>query len=224
MAGLAAAFNGLRTIMDRRSILDGVARGSGATRATAFVAPRQIKPQGLGLLSGSIDEGVDCPAAHGPQPRFIARFQPTGDLLGRPSSASRTASSRSRPRVCASRVEPGLRLFKKPPLGDRPLRLSKADVSGLLLCAVLTALAHAKMPHRLRKAPALGHQHASKRDELAFPRIIEVAYKGLAASTILWRFAVLSARRSAVRSQAVHRRQAVALLLLQATRRALAPS
>ena len=85
MAGLAAAFNGLRTIMDRRSILDGVARGSGATRATAFVAPRQIKPQGLGLLSGSIDEGVDCPAADGPQPRFIARFQPTGDLLGRPS-------------------------------------------------------------------------------------------------------------------------------------------
>src|SRR5271165_3859027 len=38
MAGLAAAFNGLRTIMDRRSILDGVARGSGATWATAFVA------------------------------------------------------------------------------------------------------------------------------------------------------------------------------------------
>ncbi len=26
MAGLAAAFNGLRTIMDRRSILEGVAR------------------------------------------------------------------------------------------------------------------------------------------------------------------------------------------------------
>jgi hypothetical protein len=46
MAGLAAAFNGLRTIKDRRSILDGVARGSGATRATAFVATRQISPQG----------------------------------------------------------------------------------------------------------------------------------------------------------------------------------
>ena len=40
MAGLAAAFNGLQTIMDRRSILDGVARGHGATRATAFVALR----------------------------------------------------------------------------------------------------------------------------------------------------------------------------------------
>jgi len=85
MAGLAAAFNGLRTIMDRRSILDGVARRSGATRATAFVAPRQITPQGLCLLSGSIDEGVDCLAADGPQPRFVARFQPTGDLFGRPS-------------------------------------------------------------------------------------------------------------------------------------------
>src|SRR5271169_5580199 len=59
MAGLAAAFNGFRTIMDRASILDGVARGSGATRATAFVATRQITPQGLGLLSGPIDEGVD---------------------------------------------------------------------------------------------------------------------------------------------------------------------
>ena len=84
VAGLAAAFNGLRTIMDRRSILDGVARGSGATRATAFVAARQITPQGLGLLSGPIDEGVDCLAADGPQPRFVPGFQPTGDLFGRP--------------------------------------------------------------------------------------------------------------------------------------------
>src|SRR5580704_10998562 len=63
MAGLAAAFNGLRTIMDRRSILDGVARGPGATRATAFVATRQITPQGRGLLCGPIDEAVDGLAA-----------------------------------------------------------------------------------------------------------------------------------------------------------------
>src|SRR5215467_5984915 len=69
MAGLAAAFNGLRTFMDRCSILDGVARGSGATRATAFVATRPITPQGLGLVCGPIDEGVDCLAADGPQPR-----------------------------------------------------------------------------------------------------------------------------------------------------------
>jgi hypothetical protein len=81
MAGLAAAFNGLRTIMDRRSILDGVARGSGATRATAFVATRQITLQG----PGPIDEAVDCLAADGPQPRFVPGFQPTGDLFGRPS-------------------------------------------------------------------------------------------------------------------------------------------
>src|SRR4029077_10634226 len=79
-----AAFNGLRTIMDRRSILDGVARGSGVTRATAFVATRQITPQGRGLLCGPIDEAVDCLTADGPQPRFIPGFQPTGDLFGRP--------------------------------------------------------------------------------------------------------------------------------------------
>src|SRR5712672_331249 len=85
MAGLATAFNGLRTIMDRRSILDGVARGSGATRATPFVATRQITPPGRGLLCGPIDEGVDCLAADGPQPRFVPGFQPTGDLFGRPS-------------------------------------------------------------------------------------------------------------------------------------------
>src|SRR5271167_1979311 len=67
------------------AILDGVARGSGATRATAFVATRQITPQGLGLLSGPIDEGIDCLAADGAQPRFVPGFQPTGDLFGRPS-------------------------------------------------------------------------------------------------------------------------------------------
>src|SRR4029077_19800035 len=78
----ASAFNGLRTIMDRRSILDGVARGPGATRATAFVATRQITPQGRGLLCGPIDEGVDCLTADGPQPRFVPGFQPTGDLFG----------------------------------------------------------------------------------------------------------------------------------------------
>jgi hypothetical protein len=55
MAGLTAAFNGLRTILDRRSILDGVTRESDA-QAAAFVATRQIAPQGLGLLSSSIDE------------------------------------------------------------------------------------------------------------------------------------------------------------------------
>src|SRR5260370_18079135 len=90
MAGLAAAFNGLRTIMDRRSILDGVARGSGATRATAFVATRQITPQGLGLLCGPIAEGVDCLPSDGPQPRSVPGFQPTERLVDRPSLATPT--------------------------------------------------------------------------------------------------------------------------------------
>ena len=58
-------------IASRRSILDGVARGPGATRATAFVATRQITPQGRGLLCGPIDEAVDCLTADGPQPRFV---------------------------------------------------------------------------------------------------------------------------------------------------------
>src|SRR4029077_10688408 len=49
----------------------------------AFVATGQITPQGRGLLCGPIDEGVDCLAADGPQPRFIPGFQPTGDLFGR---------------------------------------------------------------------------------------------------------------------------------------------
>jgi hypothetical protein len=57
MTGLAAAFNGLWTIMDRRSILDGVARGSGATRATAFVVPIPTKPRGCnGIMPPGIPE------------------------------------------------------------------------------------------------------------------------------------------------------------------------
>jgi ATP-dependent DNA ligase len=41
-----------------------------------FVATRQITPQGLGLLSGSIDEGVDCLAADGPRlrPELVAEI------------------------------------------------------------------------------------------------------------------------------------------------------
>ena len=35
------------------------------------MATRQITPQGRGLLCGPIDEGVDCLAADGPQPRFV---------------------------------------------------------------------------------------------------------------------------------------------------------
>jgi hypothetical protein len=35
-----------------------------------------LTPQGLCLLSGSIDEGVDCLAADGPQPRFVVADEP----------------------------------------------------------------------------------------------------------------------------------------------------
>src|SRR5580700_5304412 len=72
-----------RSWIDARSLM--ASREALATRATAFVATRQITPQGRGLLCGPIDEGVDCLAADGPQPRFIPGFQPTGDLFGRPS-------------------------------------------------------------------------------------------------------------------------------------------
>src|ERR1700680_2645094 len=94
MAGLAAAFNGLRTIMDRRSILDGVARGPGATRATAFVATRQITPQGRGLLCGPIDEAVDCLTADGPQPRSVPGIS-TNRRSVRPSTPRRAGPPRT---------------------------------------------------------------------------------------------------------------------------------
>ena len=72
--------------MDRRSILDRVARGSGATGTRRLWRRYEITRQGLCLLSGSIDEGVDCLAADVPQPRLVlAGFQPTGDLFGRSS-------------------------------------------------------------------------------------------------------------------------------------------
>ena len=57
-----------------------------------------------------------------------------------------------------------------------------------LLYAVLIALAFAKMSHLLRKAPSLGHEHASKRDELVFLRITGARVQRLGASTIFSRF------------------------------------
>ncbi len=100
---------------------------------------------------------------------------------------------------------------------DVILRLAQLEraASGLLLCAVLIALAHAKMLHLHRKAPALGYQHASKRDELVFLRIIETRVQGLGGLDNL--LENCRALREAVRRriQAVHRRQVIALLLLQ---------
>ena len=44
--------------------------------------------------------------------------------------------------------------------------------------AVLIALVHAKTPHRLRKPPSFGHEHASQRDEFVFLCIIEGRVQG----------------------------------------------
>src|SRR5208282_6011495 len=69
-----------RSWIDARSLM--VSREALARRGRRRLWRR---PQGLGLLCGPIDEGVDCLAADGPQPRFVPGFQPTGDLFGRPS-------------------------------------------------------------------------------------------------------------------------------------------
>ena len=46
---------------------------------------REIAPKLFGLLVSAVDEGVDRLATHRPQTAFVSRFQPTRDLLGRPS-------------------------------------------------------------------------------------------------------------------------------------------
>ena len=46
MAGLAAAFNGLRTIMDRRVATNGVARVAPEPRATPSRIERQLDEKG----------------------------------------------------------------------------------------------------------------------------------------------------------------------------------
>jgi len=91
----------------------------------------------------------------------------------------------------------------------------RLNASRLLLCAVLIALAHVKMLHLRRKAPALGHQHASERDQLPFLRIIEAQVQGLGRLDDL--LEICRTLRDALRRriQAIHRRQVIALLLLQ---------
>src|SRR5476649_2058456 len=71
-----------RSWIERRSLM--VSREALARRGRRRLW-RHVRPQGLGLLSSPIDEGVDCLAADGPQPRFVPGFQPTGYLFGRPS-------------------------------------------------------------------------------------------------------------------------------------------
>ena len=85
MTGFLARLDGVGPIMNRSAILDQFARGPSVTRPSAFVPMQQISPQGLGLLGGPIDEGVDRLATDNPQRQFVLRLEPTGDLLGRPT-------------------------------------------------------------------------------------------------------------------------------------------
>jgi hypothetical protein len=80
---------------------------------------------------------------------------------------------------------------------------------------VLIAIPRPKMPHLLGKAPALGHQHASKRDERVFLRVIETLVQGLGRLDHLVQICPALRVALRLRIQAVHRRQVIALLLLQ---------
>jgi hypothetical protein len=90
-----------------------------------------------------------------------------------------------------------VRLFRKRACERVRSTLTRSSCSLLLLCVVLIALPHTKMPHLLRKAPALGHEHASKVMNLCFCASPRLPYNVLAASTIFSRLAVHSARPSA---------------------------
>src|SRR5262249_11309075 len=85
MADLTTRLNGDGSVVDRSPILYPVARRSGVARARPLVATGKIPPQGLALLGGAIDEGVDRLAAQRPQPGFVASLEPARDLFGHPS-------------------------------------------------------------------------------------------------------------------------------------------
>jgi hypothetical protein len=53
---------------------------------------------------------------------------------------------------------------------------------------VQVALANAQTSHLLRKAPALGHQHAAKRDERVLLRLIEGRVQGVSSPGFRLRF------------------------------------
>ena len=68
-----------RSWIEARSLM--VSRESLARRGRRRLCRRvRYRHKGLGLLGSPIDEGVDCLAADGPQPWFVAGLQPTGDL------------------------------------------------------------------------------------------------------------------------------------------------
>ena len=85
MAGFGSGVDSLRPFMDGDPIFDRISRGPRLARTPASVTARQITPELFGLLVSAVDEGVDRFATHRPQTAFVSRFQPTRDLLGRPS-------------------------------------------------------------------------------------------------------------------------------------------
>src|ERR1700682_4979916 len=85
MGGLGSGVDSLRPFMDGDPIFDRISRGPRSARTPAFVTAREITPKSFGLLVRAVDKGVDRLATHCPQTAFVSRFQPTRDLLGRPS-------------------------------------------------------------------------------------------------------------------------------------------
>src|SRR6202011_806345 len=71
--------------MEGDPIFDRISRGPRSARTPAFVTAREITPKSFGLLVRAVDKGVDRLATHCPQTAFVSRFQPTRDLLRRPS-------------------------------------------------------------------------------------------------------------------------------------------
>jgi hypothetical protein len=74
MAGLGSGVDILGPFVDGDAILDRISRRSRSARTAAFMAAREITPQLLGLLGGTVDEGIDRLAAHGPQLAFVSCF------------------------------------------------------------------------------------------------------------------------------------------------------
>jgi hypothetical protein len=85
MTGFGFGVDILGPFVDGDAILDRISRRPRSAGTAAFVAAREITPQLLGFLGGSIDEGVDRLAADGSQTPFVSSLQPARDLLGRPS-------------------------------------------------------------------------------------------------------------------------------------------
>ena len=73
------------------------------------------------------------------------------------------------------------------------------------------ALGSSQTPHLLRKEPALGHEHASKRDERVLLRLIEARVQGLRRLDHLVKTCFALRETLRLRGQAIHRRQVVRL-------------